>query len=272
MATYAIGDVQGCYDELQSLLSSFQFDEQRDTLWFTGDLVNRGPQSLQTLEFVYRLPNKVVVLGNHDLHLLAVAAGVWTPHESDTFDEILQADDREKLLHWLCQQPLFHYDDTLNFCLVHAGLPPQWTCEQAIALATEVHQILKGDQVSDFLAHMYGNEPTCWSDDLSGWDRLRFITNAFTRMRYCTACGELDLVTSSNNAPAGFMPWFKVPQRRHQHEHICFGHWASLKAEVNEPQVYALDAGCVWGGQLMALRLEDLKRFSVPCQPYQKIS
>lgn len=269
MATYAIGDVQGCYDELQAVLQVCQFDPANDSLWFVGDLVNRGPKSLETLRFVKSLANKQVVLGNHDLHLLTVAYGAQAKRPEDTIDDVLNAPDREELLTWLRQQPLFYHD--AKFTMVHAGIPPQWHCKEAARYAAEVQQVLSGDDFKDFLSHMYGNQPDQWSEDLTGWDRLRFITNALTRLRFCTMEGQLDLVTKAGlqEQQPHYLPWFKVPNRKHKQNTILFGHWAALQAQVDEPHVFALDAGCVWGGNLLALRLEDLTRYSVTSKLYQ---
>jgi len=193
MATYAVGDLQGCLKPLQSLLQEVKFNRATDTLWLTGDLINRGPQSLDTLRFIYRMRDNVIcVQGNHDLHLLAVANGHKTPSRSDTLDEILQAPDRDELLLWLRQRPLLHRDHELGFTMTHAGIPPQWDLDRAEELAEEVNQVLRGDQLQYFLANMYGNTPDHWRDDLSGAERWRVITNYFTRMRFCTPDGKLD--------------------------------------------------------------------------------
>ena len=268
MATYAIGDVQGCFDALQALLLKIHFDPTQDVLWFCGDLVNRGPDSLQTLRFVKSLEKKIVVLGNHDLHLLAVAYGTQPQNAGDTIDDILQAPDGEELLTWLRQQPLFYQDEGLNFNLVHAGIPPQWTLSQTLCYAQEVQSVLASNQFTAFIKHMYGNEPLQWSSELQGWDRLRYITNALTRLRFCTPQGQLDLVTKEgiDKQLPGYLPWFAIQERCHRQDNIVFGHWASLLAQVTTPHVFALDAGCVWGGSLLALRLEDQRRYSVLCQ------
>lgn len=268
MATYAIGDVQGCYDPLQKLLEHIGFDPSVDTLWFTGDLVNRGPQSLNTLRFVKDLgTNQITVLGNHDLHLLAVAFGTQTVKEGDTINDILEASDREELIQWLLHLPLLHYDDKLQFVLVHAGLSPAWNLTTAKILSSEVEQVLQSEHVKEFFQHMYGNQPDHWSDDLQGWERLRCITNYLTRMRFCHTDGRLELHTKGKLGEQAndLVPWFQVPNRINANLKIIFGHWAALTGATHTPNVFALDTGCVWGNCLTAMRLEDEKRFSVEC-------
>jgi bis(5'-nucleosyl)-tetraphosphatase (symmetrical) len=268
MPTYAIGDIQGCFSALEDLLHHIEFDASRDTLWFTGDLVNRGPRSLDTLRFVKQLgPRHRVVLGNHDLHLLAVSYQAHSGWEDDTLTEILTAPDREELLHWLQHQPLIHHDPQLGYTMIHAGLAPQWTLETAIALSTELESVLQSEKAADFFHHMYGNHPKQWSDDLQGWDRLRCITNYFTRARFCDADGRLELKHKGTleSYPADLMPWFQVPHRANRDLNILFGHWAALGGITNTPHTFALDTGCVWGFSLTAMRLEDQKRFQVSC-------
>lgn len=268
MATYIIGDIQGCFAEFQALLAKIQFDSYADTLWLTGDLVNRGPSSLAVLRFVRGLGDKhITVLGNHDLHLLAVAYGVRDVHQNDTLAEILSAPDRDELIQWLLQRQLLHYDATKNIVLVHAGLAPMWTLNQAQTLAHEVETVLRGDTPALFLQQMYGNEPNYWDDKLTGVERLRCITNYLTRMRFCHANGQLDLTYKGQIAgkPDDVMPWFAVPHRVNINAKIMFGHWAALGGETHVANVYALDTGCVWGNCLTAMRLEDEMRFSVRC-------
>jgi bis(5'-nucleosyl)-tetraphosphatase (symmetrical) len=258
MATFAVGDIQGCYADLQHLLERVHFDPQRDSLWFTGDLVNRGPRSLETLRFVKGLgPHAVCVLGNHDLHLLAVAAGAARSKRADTLDEVLIAPDRDELLDWLRRRPLLHHDDELGYTLIHAGLPPQWDLAAARASASELEQVLRGDGYAEFFRHMYGDEPRRWSPALKGMERLRFIVNCFTRLRFCNTDGDLDLASKGapGTQPPGFLPWFSVPHRASVNLHILFGHWSTV-GEVTGRNVHALDSGCVWGGQLTALRLD----------------
>ena len=216
MAIYAIGDVQGCFDELQILLKQVNFKSDKDILWFAGDIINRGPQSLETLRFIKSLDaNAVTVLGNHDLHTLAVANGRGKQGKKDTIKEILEAPDRDKLLDWLTQRPLMHYDQHLNVCLVHAGIHPQWSAEQALGHAREVEAVLQGAKSHEFFHHMYGDKPPKWSDKLDGWDRLRFITNVFTRMRYCDEKGRLSLRDKGapGNQPNGIIPCAGFPAK-----------------------------------------------------------
>ena len=267
MATYAIGDIQGCFLSLQKLLEKIQFDPYSDTLWFVGDLVNRGPASLETLRFIKQLgARQRVVLGNHDLHLLAIAKGARTPNPEDTLSAILTAPDREELLDWLIQQPLMHHDASLGFTMVHAGLSSKWDLNTALALAEEVSLVLQSPLATSFLQHMYGNEPSAWDNQLQGWERLRCITNYFTRVRFCFEDGRLELNTKgkieSNTNPA-LMPWFEVPNRQSAGLNIVFGHWAALRGVTSVANVFAVDTGCVWGYGLTALRLEDQQRFYV---------
>ena len=265
MATYAIGDLQGCYDSLLRLLEKLNFDKKKDKLWFAGDLVNRGPDSLSTLRFVKSLgDNAITVLGNHDLHLLAIAYGVKTTRSPD-LQRILDAEDKEDLLHWLSSQPLLHHDAELNFTLTHAGVYPLWTLKQAQTYSAELEVELKNN-LTEFLNNMYGDKPDKWSESLTGFDRLRFICNVFTRMRYCTQKGELDL--SSNGAPGtipeGTLPWFEITNRQINNEALLFGHWSTL-GKVNKENIFPLDTGCVWGGQLTALKLETSEYISIDC-------
>lgn len=259
MARWAIGDVQGCCAELDELLQRIRFNADRDLLWLTGDLVNRGPQSLATLRRLRSLAaNAVVVLGNHDLHLLAVA---FVPGQrlrrSDTLDEVLAAADRDALLGWLLERPLAHYDSARNDLLVHAGLVPQWHAPLATQLASEVAQALRHDPRA-VLGSMYGDEPSQWDDALQGADRQRFIINVLTRLRVCTAQGRVDLRQKGppDEARAPWMPWFKVPQRASAASRVIFGHWSALGYHRGDG-VLALDTGCVWGGALTGVNLDD---------------
>jgi bis(5'-nucleosyl)-tetraphosphatase (symmetrical) len=267
MSTYAIGDVQGCFEPLQRLLETIHFNEHNDRLWFTGDLINRGPNSLSVLRFVKQLKKTpIVVLGNHDFHLLAVYFHRLNLKKHDTIQDILAAPDVDELCHWLLQRPLLHVDDLLQFMMVHAGLPPQWTKAQAKIHAQEVEQVLQSQQAAEFLAHLYGNEPSLWDETLTGWERLRFIVNCFTRMRYCDEVGRLNLENkSATPKDSNDIPWFAHPNRATQHDRIIFGHWAALEGKANTPNVFALDTGCVWGRCLTALRLEDGHQFHVAC-------
>lgn len=265
MAIYAIGDIQGCHTEFLQLLEQIRFEPARDKLWLVGDLVNRGPDSLQVLRFVKSLGDSAItVLGNHDLHLLAVAEGAAELHRSDTLDEVLSAPDRNELLIWLRQQRLIHVEN--DYVLVHAGLLPQWSVKQAVSLAHEVEKALRGDDYAIFFARMYGNTPHSWDDDLSGYKRLRVITNALTRMRICTPQGEMEFKFKgeAEHVPTGYLPWFDVPKRKSQDATVIFGHWSALGLRV-EPRVIALDTGCLWGGPMSAIRLEDRQLFQVGC-------
>lgn len=273
MAVYAIGDIQGCYDELQALLASIDFNPDRDRLWFAGDLVNRGPKSLETLRFIRGLGDGAVsVLGNHDLHLLAAAHGYPLNHDDHTLDAILTAPDRDALIDWLLHQPLLHHDAQLGFTMVHAGLPPQWDLALASACAREVETVLQGDRLKVFIEHMYGNKPKCWSESLDGWGRLRFIVNCLTRMRFCDADGKLEF--KCKGAPGkqrqGYYPWFEIPWRSSKDMHIIFGHWSTLGAR-DDPGIYPIDSACLWGGQLTALRIdtERPQRINFDCTGQQ---
>ena len=265
MATYAIGDIQGCYDSFRRLLDRCAFDPACDRLWLVGDLVNRGPRSLETLRFVRSLGDAALtVLGNHDLYLLMTAAGHGKRGKDDTLGAILAAPDRDELLDWLRRQRLCHVEG--SYCLVHAGLLPQWSVTRARALAAEVEAMLAGDDHEQFLARMWGSEPASWSEDLEGWPRLRVIVNAMTRMRFCTREGVMDFRVKGEvtKAPAGYLPWFEVPGRRSADAIMVVGHWSALGLKLT-PNLYALDSGCLWGGHLSALRLEDLTLFQVDC-------
>ncbi len=263
MAIYAIGDVQGCYDDLMGLLDEIHFDSSRDKLWFTGDLVNRGPDSLRVLRFVRDLGDTAItVLGNHDLHMLALAENLAPTHRSDTLEEIFTAPDREDLLAWVRRQPLIHHDEKLHFTMVHAGLPPQWDLNKAQQYAVEVETVLKGENYQDYLSNMYGDKPDVWDEKLAGWERLRFITNCFTRLRYCNTDGQLCLQSKGEPGTQlpGFQPWFEIPDRKNKELRIVFGHWSMLglyRDSFNQGgSVFALDTGCLWGGLLTAMRLD----------------
>ena len=257
MALYAIGDIQGCYDELQRLLDKLHFDARADQLWLVGDLVNRGPKSLEVLRFVKSLGNgAVTVLGNHDLHLLAISAGIDRVKHDDTFGPIQNAPDRDELLDWLRHRPLLHHDAARGYAMLHAGLPPQWDLAQAQRCAIEIEDMLRSKHYKEFFQHMYGNEPDVWREDLSGWARLRFIVNCFTRLRYVDAAGRI--THKEKGAPhtrSHLTPWFRAPGRKSSATKIIFGHWSTLGL-VLENNVYALDTGCVWGGELTGLRLD----------------
>jgi bis(5'-nucleosyl)-tetraphosphatase (symmetrical) len=265
MATYAIGDLQGCHAELQDLLALTGFNSQRDRLWLVGDLVNRGPASLEVLRFVKGLGDRAtVVLGNHDLHLVLRAEGLGRESKDDTLAPILAAPDCDELMAWLRSLPLFHVEG--EYAMVHAGLLPQWSVAQALALSVEVSAALsKKKKYTDFLENMWGSKPDRWQDDLEGWDRLRVIVNAMTRMRFCSADGVMEFHAKGKpeNAPSGYMPWFAVPQRASLTHTLVCGHWSALGLRMEE-KLLALDTGCLWGGQLTAVRLEDRRVFQVP--------
>jgi len=266
MSTYAIGDIQGCFEPFMALLARIGFDPARDRLWLAGDLVNRGPDSLETLRYVKGLGDRAVtVLGNHDLYLLMIASGAMGKRRADdTLDPILAAPDRDELLTWLRHQPLMHVED--GHALVHAGLLPRWTVAKARALAAEAEVALAGPAGDQFLHHMWGSQPAAWRDELTGWDRLRVVINAMTRMRFCSPAGEMELHTKGEaaNAPPGFLPWFEVPGRASADHTIVCGHWSALGLRV-EPDLLALDSGCLWGRELSAVRLEDRTVFQVHC-------
>ena len=259
MTHYAVGDIQGCYHELMDVLEQVNFDPKNDCLWVAGDMVNRGPDSLATLKFLYRHRKSVrCVLGNHDLHLLAIYYGQRKPKASDTFETILNARQCDKWMGWLRQQPLCIYDEKVDYAMVHAGIAPQWTLEQALGYSEEVEAILQSDRIERFLKTMYGNDPDCWSNTLTGYDRLRCITNYFTRMRICNRAGALNLEYKGDldDIPRGYYPWFKHPKRKTQCERIIFGHWAALGGHVNNKNLFGLDTGCVWGQALTLMELE----------------
>jgi bis(5'-nucleosyl)-tetraphosphatase (symmetrical) len=269
MATYAIGDVQGCVGALHRLLDAFGFDRAHDRLWFVGDLVNRGPDSLATLRLVKGFGEAAVtVLGNHDFHLLAVAAGMAKKRRNDTLDAVLDAPDREELLAWLRHRPMLHVQG--EWALVHAGLLPQWNIAQAQMLAREVEAALQGNAWREFLSKLYGDMPDVWSERLRGSDRLRVIVNAMARMRFCTSEGKIEFHTKGEtaNAPPGFVPWFDVPGRASRDHTIVCGHWSALGLKLR-PDLLALDSGCIWGRSLSAVRLEDRKLFQTSCEQYQ---
>jgi bis(5'-nucleosyl)-tetraphosphatase (symmetrical) len=266
MATYAIGDVQGCYTALQRLLDALRFDDREDVLWLVGDLVNRGPDSLATLRFVRGLGQQAItILGNHDLHLLAIAAGLQRQRKDDTLVDVLAAPDRDELLEWLRARPLMHVAG--SFAMVHAGLLPQWTITQARKLAGEVERELTGENWRELLAAMYGNQPVRWSDTLTGYDRLRVIINAMTRMRLCSAGGDMEFTHKGQptKLPDGYMPWFDAPGARWRGLPVIFGHWSALGLKLRDDLI-GLDTGCLWGRRLTAIRLEDRRVFQVSCR------
>lgn len=269
MATYAIGDIQGCFAPLQNLLRAIAFDPKQDRLWLVGDLVNRGPRSLDTLRFIRDLGDAAVtVLGNHDLYLLMVAEGCGRRGKGDTLDEILRAPDAAELLAWLRQQALCHREG--EYCMVHAGLLPQWTADRARELAAEVETRLRGPDYRDLIANMWGSEPAAWDDTLTGWPRLRVIVNAFTRLRFCSPGGVMEFQSKgqAHDAPPGCLPWFDAPGRRSADSVLITGHWSALGLKMT-PNLMALDSGCLWGRHLSAVRLEDRSLFQVDCADNQ---
>ncbi|MCB1745395.1 MAG: symmetrical bis(5'-nucleosyl)-tetraphosphatase [Gammaproteobacteria bacterium] len=270
MTTWAIGDIQGCFAEFDALLARIDFEPKRDKLWLAGDLVNRGPDSLRVLRFVHTMQEHVqIVLGNHDLHLLAASVGARKSGKSDTLQAVLSAPDRDELLDWLRRQPLVHHDLELGWTVVHAGIPVDWTVQQALARAAEVESLLQGEDWHELMFHMYGDKPARWRDQLSGYERARYIINAFTRMRYVDASGRLDF--AEKNPPgeqaSGLRPWYELRVMRGHHEPIVFGHWATLQVRHSiDPRlpVRHVDHGCVWGGRLVAYALETGTECSVP--------
>jgi len=266
MPRYVVGDLQGCLAALHDLLHAIDFKPDRDRLWFTGDLVNRGEDSLGVLRWcMANQDNVVAILGNHDLHLLAVAEGFVPPHRNDTLDDILAAPDKKKVLRWLRQRPMLHREG--DWLMVHAGLLPEWAPELAEQLARELETVLRNKGWRDFLRAMYGNEPRRWEARLAGQDRLRLIANAMTRMRYLHADGSLDYLhkCAPTAAPVNLMPWFDMPGRKSRSVRVLFGHWSTLGL-MQRHDAIALDTGCLWGGALSAFRLEDERLFQVPCE------
>jgi bis(5'-nucleosyl)-tetraphosphatase (symmetrical) len=270
MSVFAIGDAQGCHQQVISLVKEIRIAAPDATFIFVGDLVNRGPRSLDTLRFIREIGDQAkVLLGNHDLHLLALAHGIRKPHKSDTLGEILTAPDKDQLLDWLRRQALARFE--CGHLLVHAGVLPQWTVKQTLYLAQEVSSVLSGPDWVAFLRQMYGNSPAKWDDKLQGMDRLRCIVNALTRIRFCRADGTMDFGSNESNAktPDGLMPWFDAPQRQTADTPVVFGHWSTLGLTIRNNLV-GLDTGCVWGGKLSAVRLDDHSVIQVVCPQYQK--
>jgi len=267
MSIYAIGDIQGCFDDLLRLLEAIEFDKKNDQLWFAGDLVNRGPKSLETLRFIKSLGSSAIcVLGNHDLHLLATAFKQRTPHKHDSLSAILQAPDCNELLSWLRHRPLFHYNN--DFCLLHAGLPPQWDFKTTKAMAIKAEKVLQGPNHIDFFKAMYGDKPNQWSQDLKGMSKIRFIVNCFTRIRFCDEKGQLDFKNNGavGSQPKHLMPWFTVPNRKSKDMQIIFGHWSNL-GYYHGQNCYCIDTGGLWGGELTALKLaKKVNRTSISCK------
>lgn len=269
MPTYAVGDIQGCCDEFEELLDRLHFDPARDRLWLVGDLVNRGPRSLAVVRRVLALGDAVsVVLGNHDLHLMAIHYGGHPTKPGDTFTDILKADDLGEICAWMRQWPLLVVDEGLGYAMSHAGIPHIWTLAQAQALAHEVEQVIRGNDFREYFAHMYGNEPACWRDDLHGLDRWRAITNYFTRMRLMDENGCLDFAYKGDlqSIPLNWHPWYQLRARNPLPVRLIFGHWAALGGETSSPEIVALDTGCVWGRELTAVCLDSGEFTSIPAR------
>lgn len=274
MAVYVIGDVQGCFTPLTLLLKKINYNSDKDTLWFTGDLVNRGPESVEVLRFVKDLGSRAItVLGNHDLHLLAIAYGKKNQNKRDTLACVLDAPDADALISWLANRPLLHYDPKLKTTLVHAGLHPTWDLDSAQKLATEMQNILRGPQLEAFLEHMYGNVPDNWHDSLQGWDRARVITNCFTRLRFCDKNGHMNMEEKGppNSQPANLKPWFEYLQDKAGFGRVIFGHWSTLGENTLNNHAICIDDGCLWGGSLTAIRLDEAENdyYSVTCAAAQ---
>ncbi len=276
MTTYVIGDLQGCYDQLIELLEQINYQKDHDHLWFVGDIVNRGPKSLECLRFVKQLHDEgkaEMVLGNHDFHLLAAYSGLEKfVSKSDTLAPILEADDVHQLIDWLRRQPLMVTHPVYHAVMVHAGIPPQWSIEEAKRYAKEVErQLAQPDWQHYLINHLFGSKPDSWNNALTGHDRLRYIVNAFARMRYCSAEGQLDFKMKSsptkeaNSSESPFQPWFVFNNRRNKDYEIFFGHWSTLGA-IDAYQVHATDTGCLWGGQLTAYSIEEKRRYTLDCE------
>ncbi len=273
MANYAIGDIQGCHDAFMCLLDTIEFNPENDTLWLAGDLVNRGPDSLGTLKKIHQLASQGAchtVLGNHDLHMLAVHHNCSSRRPKDNFHDVLNDPDAEKLLQWLQSQSLALEIkvDKKTYLLTHAGVPPNWSRSQTLRYAQEVESFLQSDKYIEFFQNMYGNDPDIWQESLEGIDRLKVITNYLTRMRFCNAKGQLELLSKSTpeDAPEGFRPWFTFDNPLLEDTYLLFGHWAALQGKTGSRKHFALDTGCVWGNKLSALRLEDARWFSCDCE------
>ena len=275
MAIYAVGDVQGCFDELTALVDKIGFDPKFDELWFVGDLVNRGPKSLETLRWVKSLgKSATTVLGNHDLHLLAAHANIKPTTESGSLAAILDAGDADELIDWLRHRPLLHFDSKLNIAMVHAGVIPQWNIEDAIVRANEVETVLRSRNYRDFLKNMYGDTPSQWCETLVGWDRLRVITNSFTRLRYCDSQGVMSLAEKGppGTQGPGVQPWYEVSSRKSQATTIVFGHWSTLGYQ-DRNNVISTDTGCLWGGALTAVKISEAERrkYQIACEAKRAI-
>lgn len=269
MTTYAIGDIQGCYDPFQRLLDKLNFDPAEDKLWLAGDLINRGPKSLETLRFIISLGDSAQsILGNHECHFLAIAKGHKAPHRIDTFSNLLAADDSEQLIDWVQSQPFFYHDDELGYSMLHAGVPPQWSLSDTKKYALELESVFQSPAIDSFLAAMYGNSPNRWDENLTGHDRLRFIINCFTRLRYCDKDGQLNFKEKGalGTQPSNLVPWFNAPNRQTINDKLLFGHWSTLGLHQSN-KATCLDSGCLWGDSLSAIALDGSEQItSVDCK------
>lgn len=268
MTRYAVGDLQGCLKPLQCLLNEVEFDPARDQLWLVGDLVNRGPDSLDTLRFLYRIRDSLrITLGNHDLHCIALARGYTQRGRHPTLEALLNAPDRYELMDWLQQQALVLRTDDGRYLMSHAGIPPHWSSDKALALSREVEEALRSEHSADFFREMYGNTPLRWQDELEGNERLRCITNHLTRMRICAADGKLELAFKSGLAtiPAGYRPWFQWPTAQPRRETLLFGHWAALECHTGREDIIALDSGCVWGRHMTLFNMDSGEKHRCDC-------
>ena len=261
MSTYAFGDIQGCFDELTALLLHINFNKDKDHLYFLGDLINRGTQNLETLKFMMSLKHANFILGNHDLHFLAVANDCQKISKKDTFNDVISSPELPDIIEWMRTQSLILHLEKFNCTMVHAGIPPNWSAKEALIYGSEVENVLRDKDFKNFLNHMYGNEPAIWSPSLKGWDRLRIITNSLTRLRFCDKEGRMEFKHKTTLQPKGYRPWFSFDR---SNENILFGHWAAIEGETGKSNLQALDTGCVWGRALTCLRLDDQKLFSVP--------
>jgi len=265
MTVFAIGDIQGCYKEFRSLLKEISYTSGKDSLWIAGDLINRGPNNVETLQFLMDQDDLQVVLGNHDLHFIAIARGLANQHKGDTLSDLLEHPELDCFVAWLRQQPLVRYNSDYDTLLVHAGVPGIWDLAEVLAFSKEVHDQLTADDCNGFLQAMYGNNPSVWSKDLTGYPRLRLITNFFTRMRFYSHPGKIELTHKQSLAPSGFKPWFDYRNPSMQKTTILFGHWAALMG-IQQPNLIGLDTGCVYGRHLTAVRLGDGRLFQQQAQ------
>ncbi|OGO90237.1 MAG: bis(5'-nucleosyl)-tetraphosphatase (symmetrical) [Coxiella sp. RIFCSPHIGHO2_12_FULL_44_14] len=270
MSTYIIGDIQGCYAELRELIRKIGYNPDHDRLGFAGDLVNRGPNSLEVLRYIKSLDDPIVVLGNHDLYLLGIGYGVLENRHTHTMQSILDAQDKYELLTWLRQQKLVYHDKTDQFIIVHAGLPPQWSLQEVFTYAKEVEGLLAGSKFQSLMNNMMGNNPLSWYKNLRRWQQVRYTINSFTRLRFCTPDGKLDLWNKgpADTADAGYYPWYMVAHPTIAQNRVFFGHWAALEGEVERQGFDCLDTGCAWGKELTAVCIETGEHISVPARKF----